>query len=169
MKTRVERYRIAPGDRGVRQTVKYMRRLVVRSLSEPLPVETAALIITPYCTTCSAEVALAIRGFLETYFVFVPDPVGHELLRAPTHLLEQIEKVGHASGDCDDVAILGASLGMAVGLPARFVILGFDPHGPFSHVYTELYTSQGWQEMDTTAPEQFPPDLQVWKEERIDI
>lgn len=169
MTSRVQRYTIPAGDRGVRRTVKYMRRLVLHSLSEPLPVETAALIITPYCTTCPAEVALAIREFLATYFRFVPDPVGHELLRAPTYLLEQINKVGHASGDCDDVAILGASLGMAVGLPARFVILGFDPNAPFSHVYTELYTSQGWQELDTTAPEQFPPGLEVWKEERINV
>ncbi len=151
------------------RTIKYMRRIVRQSLSETLPVETAALIITPYCTTCSAEVALAIRGFLATYFIFVPDPVGQELLRTPTYLLEQINGVGHASGDCDDVAILGASLGMAVGLPARFVVLGFDPHAPFSHVFTELYTSQGWQELDTTAPEQFPPDLQVWKSERIAV
>lgn len=171
MTPRVRAFSIPHGDRGIRRTVQEMRGLVHASLAEPLPVETAGAIIAPYCGACSGERALAIREFLQEYVSFVPDPVGHELLRAPGYLLERIRDVGYANGDCDDVAILGASLGMAVGLPARFVLLGFDPNLPFSHVYTELQTSGGWADLDTTAPEQFDPGLQIliWKEERIPV
>jgi len=146
-----------------------MRGLVHASLAQPLPVETAGVIIGPYGVECSGLRALAIREFLGEYVSFVPDPVGHELLRSPGYLLERIRDVGYASGDCDDVAILGASLGMAVGLPARFVLLGFARDLPFTHIYTELWTSEGWAELDTTAPDPVPPGVYVWKSERIPV
>lgn len=169
MNPSVRSFLIPGGDRGIRRTVQEMRGLVHASLAQPLPVETAGVIIAPYGAECSGQRALAIREFLKEYVSFVPDPVGRELLRAPGYLLERIRDEGYASGDCDDVAILGASLGMAVGLPARFVLLGFARDLPFSHIFTELWTSEGWAELDTTAPDQIPPGVLVWKEERITV
>lgn len=85
-------------------------------------------------------------------------------------MLQKIFKEGAANGDCDDVAILGAALGMAVGLPASFVLVGFDRNEPFQHVYTELYTGlQGWAEMDVTAPAQMPAGLEIAKYEFLEV
>lgn len=144
-----------------------MRELVRDGLASPLLVETAAPIYTAYC--CDAERAWAIREFLQDHLQFVPDPDGQELLRTPEYLVTLIRDQGLAYGDCDDVAILGAALGMSIGIPARFVLLGFSPTGPFSHVYTELATPEGWQELDTTAPDQFPPGLRIHREKRVRV
>lgn len=156
---------IAHGDLGIMQTVGKMREVVHASLTEPLPVTTARAISSGYC--CAGERAQAIRDFLKATVNFTPDPVGVEWISTPDQMLREIEARGLVQGDCDDVAVLAASLGMAVGMPARFVLLGFNPHLPFFHVYTELQTSQGWAEMDVTAPAQFPPGLTVEKEKRI--
>lgn len=165
--TPVQTYEIPHGDRGILRTVANMRDLVHQSLTEPLPVETAALIVAPYC--CGGERAQAIRDFLLSHIVFTPDPQGYELVRTPTYLLETIQDNGYAFGDCDDVATLGASLGMAVGFPARFVLLGFSPRGPFSHVFTELVTPNGPTELDTTAPAQFPTGLMIHKQKTVEV
>jgi len=163
----VETYTIPRGDRGIFRTVAKMRELVAQGVTEPLPVETAAFIVAPYC--CGAERAQAIREFLLSHIVFTPDPQGIELLKTPAYLLEQVHTDGFAFGDCDDVATLGATLGKAVGFPARFVLLGFQPRAPFSHVFTELATPQGWAELDTTAPAQFPGSLQVHKQKTVEV
>lgn len=82
---------------------------------------------------------------------FVADPVRDELLHDPVLLLERIGRDGFATGDCDDVATLGATLGESVGLPARFIVLGFDdPGAPFGHVYAEILAGTRWVELDTT-------------------
>jgi hypothetical protein len=81
------------------------------------------------------------------------DPSGVELLHDPVLLLEDIRERGQARGDCDDVAVLGAALGGAMGLSARFVVVGFrGPNEPFEHVWTELYDGTTWRELDVTRP-----------------
>ena len=164
---RVDLFSIPYGDTGIRRTVGKMRDLSHEALLSPLVVETAALIVTGART--EEERAYRIRDWLASAVSFQPDPLGVELIRSPIYLLRQIQEQGAAWGDCDDVATLAAALGMAVGLPASFVLLGFDSLGPFSHVYTQLWTQGGWVEMDTTAPDQFPPGLQIVKAETHEV
>lgn len=89
---------------------------------------------------------------------FVRDPAGVELVHRPERLLDLWRAKGHIPGDCDDAAVLGAALGKSIGLPARFVVLGFyGPTMPFSHVYAELQTPQGWADLDVTrTPNRLP-------------
>lgn len=165
MRVKVERYSIPWGNRGIRRTVRKMRELARDALTDPLTVETAANIVG-YAEE-PKEKADRIRGFLDAHTRFTEDPLGQELIRAPRYMLERIRSDGVASGDCDDVATLGAALGMAAGLPAQFVLLSFSPSGRYSHVYTEIANGCCWTELDTTAPAQFPPGLRVYKTERI--
>lgn len=143
---------------GIEATVGHMRRLARAAAADPLLRETAAHIVQGESSDVGR--AQAIRSFLSDHVRFQPDPSGVELIRSPRLLLEQIADRG-ARGDCDDVATLGAALGMAVGIPARFKLLGFTPAGPFEHVYTELLTSQGPVELDTTRPAQMPAGLVI--------
>ena len=92
---------------------------------------------------------------------FEPDPLGIELVRTPALMLGTIECQGYAVGDCDDIAVLGASLGLSVYIPARFVLLAFSDFGLYEHVYTDLLTSGGAVELDTTRPAQMPPGLTI--------
>lgn len=160
MSYRVETAWIPNGALGTWSTVQHMRRAVRKGLRDPLTVATAGRIVAG--SPSAADRAARIRGFLERRFSFVPDPTGVELLKTPNHMLERIQSHGFATGDCDDAAILGAALGKAVGLRARFRLLGFAPRGPARHVFTELETERGWLELDTTRPAQIPADLVVY-------
>lgn len=123
-------------------------------------VETASRIASPGAK--QAERAFLVRDYLEGFVAFVPDPDQVELLKSPEYMLRTIAQEGQVRGDCDDVAVLGAALGRAVGLPARFTLLAFNSTGTFRHVFTELWTPcQGWVELDTTRPAQFPEGLRV--------
>ncbi len=103
----------------------------------------------------------ALRQWLNRRFVFVPDPRGVELLKSPDVMLQEWTYRGAISGDCDDAAILAASVALASGYRVRWVVLGFRPGGPYGHVYAEAWDGQGWQDFDITRPAQFPPGLKA--------
>lgn len=151
---------IGYGDFGTSQTVSKMRGLVNQSLTDSLVVQTARnLAASTFARDLDGQV-LAIREFLREHFQFVRDPYGVELLVPPRPMLDQIARRGVTTGDCDEAAILGAALGKAIGLRARFVLLGFaGPAGPFTHVYTVLRSNRGWASLDVTKPARgpFPP------------
>ena len=108
----------------------------------------------------------AIRAYLEDRVEFTRDPKGQELLYTPDRMVKLLtdpERDGILRVDCDDVAVLGAALGMSVGLQARFQVVGFlSPKAPFSHVWTDLKPPSGpgayqWSDLDTTRPQQALP------------
>lgn len=141
------------GDMGTAQTVAKMRQLVNRSLVDPVVIQTARGIVAgcfPRDTDCHGQ---AIKGFMSEHFQFVNDPRGVELLVPPRPMLDTIAKRYLVTGDCDEAAILGAALGKAVGLRARFVLLGFSGRGgAFAHIYTILRARSGWVSLDVTRP-----------------
>lgn len=136
--TVVTRDTIAFGDYGSGQTLQKMRSLVNGSLSVPLVVETANSIAATVPARDYLAIAQAIRSWMQRNFRFVRDPVGVELVRDPVYQLTQWQNNGYISGDCDDAAVLGAALGKANGIGARFIAVGFAPGGPLLHVFTIL-------------------------------
>lgn len=149
---------IPGGHEGIEQTVEAMRELARAEAKRPA-VQTAAARITRGARS-TLEEARAIRR-LVSRVRFQWDPPGVELIRTPTLLARTIERTGSARGDCDDVAVLAAALGLARGIGARYVLVGLTDHEPFEHVYTELVTPGGIVELDTTKPAQFPPGVEV--------
>jgi transglutaminase-like putative cysteine protease len=157
---------LLPGDQGTAQTLAAMRRLVNESLTD-LKLRTVALQSVEGCGRNLECQYRALRRWLVSHWQFVRDPSGIELIHRPERLLDQIRTQGYALGDCDDAAILGAALGKIVGFPARFVVLGFfGPSRPFSHVFTELWVTQSWCELDVTRTPQRPA-VTRWKVERV--
>lgn len=155
---RVSRYWIPGGALGIELTVWHMRRTVRAALGGALLNRTAAAIVDG--SIDQADAARRVRTWLDRHTRFTPDPLGVELIRAPALMLRTIECEGSAVGDCDDVAVLGAALGIAAGVPARFVLLAFLDNGLYEHVYTELLTPEPI-ELDTTRPAQLPPGLRI--------
>lgn len=153
MPTRVMTGHIAAGYVGSMQTLARMRSMVRQSLTMPDVVQTAAHAVTLAPERDQVQQALAIRAFLQRAFRFVPDPKGVELLRTPLFQVREIRRNGASIGDCDDAAILGAALGLAVGIPAMFRVIAFKPGAAFSHVYTIL-TPKGRPaiDLDVTKP-----------------
>ena len=63
---------------------------------------------------------------------YVRDVRGVETLATPIKTLETMQ------GDCDDQAVLLASLLESIGHPTRFVAMAQTALGPFVHVFTEM-------------------------------
>lgn len=137
-----------------------MRAMVYREFLNPSVRLTAARIVAGIDGQDGAEQAQAIRDWLENHTEFLRDPDGVEMLHGPVWQANQINRYGVVQVDCDDVAMLGAALGKAVGLRARFVVVGFDsPRSPYRHVWAELSprARQQWVDMDVTRPAQGLP------------
>ena len=99
-----------------------------------------------------------IRGWLADRWRFVADPKGLERVTTPHQLLLDFQRTATLAGDCDDVAVLAASMGLIAGLRSRYVAVGFEgPTRPVRHVFAELATPLGWVDMDITRPADIPP------------
>lgn len=92
-----------------------------------------------------------IYDYLSEHVHFVDDPLGLEYVGDPVRMLQEIEQRFYITGDCDDVAVLGAALGASIGIAPRFVVLAFhEPGAPMAHVYAELFDGRAWRDLDTT-------------------
>ena len=152
---------IPRGPAGTWITVQAMRVLVAQALADPLLVDSARAIVRTAPTGDAPAEAAQIRRFLSEAVRFVRDPVGVETLTSPGRMLREIATSGTASGDCDEIATLGAAVGIAVGFPARFTLFSFTPDGDWRHVFAEIHDGRGWVELDTSREAQgIPPDFQ---------
>lgn len=148
------------GDLGAMQTLHKMRKLANDALRDPVVIQTARRIVenAGVLGRNDADKFMAIRDWLAEHVQFMPDPVGIELLSTPRYMLDQIGRFYFVSGDCDDAAILGAALGKAVGLQAKFRALAFGSKSrPFSHVYTLLLVRKTWANLDVTRSQRAAP------------
>lgn len=143
---------LATADADAVATLAHMAELVKHGASLPVVRATAESIIATVPPRDAGNQIDALRYWLATAVHFVSDPVDIELVKHPAVLLEEITTTGQAFGDCDDAAVLGAALGESIGLPARFVALGFGtPDAPLAHVLTELWDGQAWRDLDVTT------------------
>ena len=115
-------FSILGGDFGAMTTLAKMRAVANGGLVDPVVIETAHAVIENAGVLGRDEPgkAEAVREWLAEHLQFLPDPRGVELLQTPRYQVDRIRRLGFSTGDCDDAAILGAALGKAVGLRARF-------------------------------------------------
>jgi len=133
-----------------------MRQIVRAEYAAPLVRLTAAAIVRGTGTNSELQIR-RLRAWLTRHIGFLRDPYDTEGLHTPLYMLELLGRRGWLEVDCDDVAILGAALGMTVGLRARFVVIG--PEGGYSHVWAELTdpNTDDWRDLDITRP--YQPDF----------
>lgn len=137
--TDFRRHTIPGGRLGTMVTMSAMIRLADRASGLPAVRQQAVDIVSGVEPRDYAGQAAAISNWIGEHVVFLRDPTGQELLQAPELLLQRIQSRGVAYGDCDDVAMLAAALGRAVGLKTAYVVLAFQSTTrPFSHVYARL-------------------------------
>lgn len=126
------------------QTLRAMRQLVRQFRTDPVIRQAATnlIFLTPEKDEYSE--AEAIFHSVRDGIRYVKDVHDVETLSTPT-----ITLAGRI-GDCDDQAVLLASLLEAVGYPTRFVIEGYNVPGNFEHVYIESLVFGQWIPMDAT-------------------
>lgn len=140
------------GDRGTAETLQRMRRIARRQSTDLPLVMIARQVVLEAGQRDRAEAVRVLRRWLRRHVKFIPDPIGAEYLVAPLDMLEGVARHGVAAGDCDDVAMLGAALARAVGLPTRLTAVAFDEAMPYRHVFAEAHDGSDWRELDVTRP-----------------
>ena len=145
-------------DLGILFTLWLMRGRVRAEKVHPLVRRVATDIVRDLDPRDPVGHVHAIRDYVDQHSQFLRDPDGVELLHGPVWQLRQLLTRGRVLVDCDDIAMLTAALGGAIGLKARFVVVGFGgPHAPYRHVWTELRSpvpGAPWVDMDLTRAAQ---------------
>lgn len=134
---------LQPGDDGVADTLSVMHDMATAAAASSYLRSRARKIVDPLDPVGS------LRRHVLRAVAFEEDPPG-ELVRSPERILGTYDAHGRAIGDCDDIATYAAALALAVGLPARFTVVGFAPHGPYAHVWTDVHDGIRWREIDTS-------------------
>ena len=136
---------IPPGAAGTRATLQLMSRFV-RQYKKTVPMRELALSIVDRVggdKNFSGEVR-AVHEYVRKNIRYRRDVNGVETLSTPIKTLE------YRAGDCDDQAVLVATLLEAIGHPTRFVAIKLNHLGPFVHVYTETKIGPKWYSVETT-------------------
>lgn len=150
---------IPSGPAGVRATLEQMARIVRQYRKHPLIRQLAVELVRdlPELTRGRKDFPAQVRAlwqFVRSWIRYVRDIRNVETLHSPVRLLK------NRAGDCDDQAILLASLLEAIGHGTRFVAMGFAP-GRYSHVLAETWLGGRWVPLETTIERPFgwdPPD-----------
>jgi transglutaminase-like putative cysteine protease len=159
---------IASGHAGNLETPRIMARLAREAEGVPY-VLARAQHIAGDAKSATAR-AHRIRRFLERRVRFHPDPLHFETVKEPEFQLREIDHAGYTSGDCDDIATLGAALGLALGLPARFRVMAFDSGSPYEHVTADLFDGSRWIDLDVSKEfQRVPADFRPAREKLVPI
>jgi hypothetical protein len=161
--------------RGPQTTIDTMRQLCLGSRGERSMLVRGAV---EYCTRgllnkdYLSEV-LSIRNFVAERVRYQNDPVGLELVKDPQRLVEEMARYGIAVGDCDDMALLLATMARQLGREAEFITVGFGPPNHFSHVFARVKEPKTgkWIVLDPVAGTRETPMLArvtTWRPWKID-
>ena len=85
----------------------------------------------------------ALHRFVRDEIRYIKDVRGVETVAIPEYTLQT------GQGDCDDKSVLLASLLEAIGHPAKFVAIGFQPFR-YNHVFVETKIGPRWVTLETT-------------------
>ncbi len=96
---------------------------------------------------------LAVNNWVAEKVTYLNDPLHVELLKDPQRLCEEVKFRGHARGDCDDIAVLIATLCLQLGRKSQFVVAGFGARGSYSHVFARVQEprTEAWIVCDPVA------------------
>jgi transglutaminase-like putative cysteine protease len=133
---------IPNGQAGAVATMSAMRQLVCNAIRDPAQqIRETALGILRGVNTFSAQ-AQAIQAWVQNNIEYRRDPVDVELVQTPQVTLQL------KAGDCDDQAVLTASLLQATGHPVQFIAVGLNG-GPLSHVLAQTLIGTSWVSVET--------------------
>lgn len=145
--------KIPDGVEGIRATLKLMSAIVTRYKASKFSRELVVKIlkdagVRQYTADGKKNwigQIRAIHNYVKNDIQYIKDVQGVETVQTPP----QTYRLKH--GDCDDKSVLAATLLMAIGHPARFVAVGFQP-GIFCHVFPQTKIGGKWITLECTEP-----------------
>lgn len=129
-----------------------MRELIVQAIQSQLPRHKALQIIEEYNAIDPLHFVECLYEWIKLHVMVIDE--FEELLISPIIMLNNIDDLGKSSGDCDDVAMLSASILASIGADTQLVAVFPDSDGSFMHVITR-YRFPGMQDFadfDATIP-----------------
>lgn len=136
---------LPPGAKGNYKTVKVMKEVARERAGHPLVRKLALNILNHYNTDSHQylDESKAIGEYVQKKVRYVKDAQGVEQLHDPVMMIDQIRR-GIARADCDDMALLIASLLLAIGHTPKFRVVRYNgTSGAFNHIYVVDYAKNG--------------------------
>lgn len=133
------------GPAGIKETLKLMKTLAIYGKKNDVIRQRAAELVKYVPAKQWFKEVEALWNFVKNDIRYTRDIKEVETLYYPDQTLQQ------GYGDCDDKAVLLASMLEATGHPAKFVAVGFKPDD-YSHVYPETLIGKYWVPLETTEP-----------------
>lgn len=134
---------IADGRKGTQQTLEMMKRFVRMGKRSPNVREAALSLIQSLPSKDWLNEIKVLHQYVRDNVRYTKDILGVETLQTADRTLDL------GQGDCDDKAVLLASLLESIGVPTRFKAVGFQP-GILSHVYVQAKLGNGWVSAEAT-------------------
>lgn len=149
---------------GVRETMKIMRLILREAKKNDTLRQLAARVTSSVDDKDWLGEIGALFDFVQKNIRYQRDVTYHETLSTPLEVLLQ------GFGDCDDQALLLATLLESIGHDTRFTAMGFDQRGHYSHIIAEALLGENWARdpvitLDTTEDRPMgwrPP--KVWRQ-----
>ncbi|MCK9570737.1 hypothetical protein M0R72_17440 [Candidatus Pacearchaeota archaeon] len=127
----IRKQKLLPGKMGAVQTLREMVRITVEAIHSQYPrfVLQRLLFMNP------ANPSMIVRA-LQNWILLHVDIVDEfeEVLISPVVLIQLIDAQGRAMGDCDDIAMLAASVIASAGAETWFIALDPAADGSYGHV-----------------------------------
>lgn len=144
---RYEVAQIGDGWTGTEQTVGRIQQLVEDSLTDPVVVRAARAIVSNVPERDKEGEIRAVSNFVRSKIRYVSE--GIETLSTPRLMLDDIEKHGKASGDCDEFVTLWLSLLRVLGHEVRVKTVSQRKDGLANHIYGQVFSRGRWVTDDT--------------------
>lgn len=136
---------IPSGMAGINVTLSHMRRFVDQYKTDPR-IREVALHVTAGLPQKDFDGEMKrLHSFVKSTIRYTRDINGVETVQSPVKTLE------YRAGDCDDKAVLLATLLESVGFKTRFYAVGFRPDN-VEHVLLECELFGNWIALETTEP-----------------
>jgi transglutaminase-like putative cysteine protease len=134
------------------QTLEQMRKLTVEAIQSQAPRSVIVNLIHRSYLKNPEMLAAALDRWIRLRFTVIDE--FEELLISPIILLRDIRDKGQCAGDCDDCAMLSASLLASAGSMVRFRCTGDNGNGTYSHVFVQYKFPRRdeWNNFDATVP-----------------
>lgn len=157
---RVVNSRLPDFAAGNYETVRLMRGIARQYAGDPIVRQLALNILNSRKVKSHnfADECRVLGEWVQNNIRYVKDPNGIEQLHNPIYMIEKAKK-GIANGDCDDQALLLATLLLSVGHQPYFAIVKYGKDmGAFNHIYTVVYEKnwKGYKQrlvLDTIIPD----------------
>lgn len=128
---------LADGSAGIFQTLKLMRDLINTSKLNPTTRMRVAQMLTLVPPKDSLGEIRTLFEYAQQRIRYMSDIADVETISAPE------QTIATGAGDCDDKAILLATMLEIAGFPTRLIATGYNAPDTFEHVYLAVMLPDG--------------------------